>query len=276
MIKRILISCCLCMLVLYNNTCIAQNMLPGRSVIISHKISAIVVQASGVNNKKSEKKYIDTLKFDTNGYLVEKMVTAFDTSSERNYSGDWKYTYDSLGNRLLETRKSSNERRMDYFVYVYDSSRIQKKIWNYWVNLKLVFNRIYEMKYDLKGRLDTALIEDGTGKTDSAYIYQYDTLNRVKSILCSLRKDFKDTNHTISYAYNKAGKLAIKTTRSKGFRVKEIFTYNENRQLIRVENSNEMTVYEYDMNGLITLSEVVNKGKRDIKVKYTYDYLFRH
>ena len=274
MIRRSVIFCCLSVFTLSNNNGIAQNMLPGKIVIMRHKISEVIVNNYSVINKKNIKKYTDTVKFDTNGYLVEKWVTAYDTDSERKFSGDWKYTYDSVGNRLLETRKSSGERVMDYFIYTYDSSRMKQKIWNYWVNLKLSFSRIYEMNYDSKGRLETALIEDGGEKIDSSYIYRYDTLNRLKSILCSLNKNFKDTDHTINYTYTKDGKLAAKTIRSKASRQKETFTYNENKQLIKVENGNEITSYEYDINGLLTMSEVEYKGKKGMKLKYTYYYLF--
>jgi YD repeat-containing protein len=255
-----------------NNTGISQNMLPGRYDLTSHKITEVIVTCNSVVNEKNKKKYTDTVKYDVYGFLREKKVIAFDTDSERKLAGDWKYTYDSLGNRLLETRKSTGQAIMNYFNYVYDSSRIKKQIWVYWIDMKLAFSKIYEVKYDGSGRINTELVEDGTEKLDSIFSFKFDTLNRLNQITCASDKDFKDTVKVVGYFYNPDGTTSSTVTITKAAKLVTQYTYDANRKLTRQASNDVITSYQYDKNGLLAMSEIVPKDKKDPKITYTYQY----
>ncbi len=253
----------------------AQNMLPGRNEITAHKISAVIASKTMVVNEKSKKQYVDTVKYDMYGRILEKHITAYDTVHERQIAGTWTYTYDSLGNRGLETRNSPSFKVMNYFNYVYDSSRIKKQIWVYWVNMKLLFSRVYEVKYDGYGRLNLEMIEEGTEKLDSIIAFKYDSTNRMVKTICSSDKDFKDTINTVSYFYNPNGSVAKTLTTSKASKSVEEFTYDANGKLTKQMNDEGTTTYTYDKNGLLTTSEISMKGKKGSKYKYSYSYIYK-
>jgi hypothetical protein len=254
---------------------ISQNMLPYGNDIRSHKISTVIASKTMVMANNIKKIYVDSVKFDQYGRLVEKHIKAYDTSAEREYAGNWTYTYDSAGNRALETRKSPNHEVMDYFNYVYDSSRIKKQIWVYWVNMKLSFNRIYEVKYDGSGRLNMEIVKDGTEKVDSVLQFKYDARNRINEIVCTSDKDFKDTINKVDYSFNPDGSVAKTVTTSKALKSIEENTYDQNKKLIKHASNEETTTYMYDKTGLLNSSEVTIKNKKGMKYKYTYTYLYR-
>jgi len=258
--KSVILSCLILFIVITNS--IAQDILPSKSEIIKHKISEVIVFKYNVINKKRTKTYVDTMKYDIGGNLSEKRIKAYDTNSENKWSGDWNYTYDSLGNRLLETRKSVKQRVMDYFIYVYDSSHVQKKIWNYWVNLKLQFSRIYEMQYDTKGRLKIELVENGAGHIDSVYSFQYDLSNRLLKTICTSDKEQKDTINTISYSYYKNSRLSKKITQGKFESKLEEYTGCESQTLTQTLVTKETTNYNYD-------------SPKMVETIYTFKYLYR-
>ncbi len=250
--------------------------LPGRNDIISHKISAVIVNKSIViNEKKINKQYADTVKYDVTGFMIEKRITAYDTILERELAGDWTYQYDASGNRTLETRKSADYKVMDYFNYVYDSNRITKQIWVYWVNLKLLFNRIYEVKYDGYGRLNKELIEDGTEKLDTILVFKYDSTNRMNKIITARDKDCKDTINTVNYFFNPNGSVAKTITVSKTSKSTEEFTYDASGKIIKDETDAGTTTYVYDKNGLLSSTEKILKDKKGMKYKFNYTYLYR-
>ena len=251
-------------------------MLPNRNQIWNNKISSVVATCYLVQNEKtSKKKYVDSVRYDGYGFLVGKHITAFDTTTQRIYAGDWSYTYDSVGNRKLETRACPGNNYMDYFNYVYDSGRIKKQIWVYWINLKHIFDRIYEVKYDGNGRLAIEKVEDGSETLDSIFSFNYDSTNRMNKIICGKDREFKDTINVVDYFYNPDGSVAKTVTRSKGAPSVEEFTYDQNRRTVKDIKDDVTTTYEYDKNGLLTTSEVVDKGKKGMKHKYTYAYIYR-
>ena len=254
---------------------ISQNMLPYGNDIRSHKISAVIATKTMVMANNIKKIYVDSVKFDQYGRMVEKHIKAYDTSAESEYAGSWTYTYDSVGNRALETRKSLNHEVMDYFNYVYDSSRIKKQIWVYWVNMKLSFNRIYEVKYDGSGRLNMEIVKDGAEKIDSVLQFKYDANNRMNEIVYTSDKDFKDTINKVDYSFNPDGSVAKTITTSKTSKLVEENTYDQNKKLIKHTSDEAATTYMYDKTGLLTSSEVVVKNKKGMKYRYTYTYLCR-
>jgi YD repeat-containing protein len=261
--------------IMKSNAGFSQNMLPWKSDIINHKISAVIVTDNIVLNEKSKKKYTDTVKYDIYGNLTEKHITAYDTDSKRDYAGVWTYTYDSVGNRKLETRVTPEHHVMDYFNYLYDSNRIKKQIWVYWDNMRHIFDRIYEVKYDGSGRLRLEMMEDGSEKLDSVFSFNYDSTNRLNKIICGADKDFKDTINTVDYVYNSYGGLAETITSAKGSKSIEEFAYDENRRVVKHTTDAGTTTYLYDKNGLLATSEVTVKDKKGLKYKYTYTYIFR-
>ena len=275
-LKEAFFSFLLFSFLLTSYSAISQNMLPWRGDIVNRKIASVVASVSIVQNEKSKKKYVDTIKYDYYGNLAEKRITAYDTDSKRVMEGDWKYTYDSLGNRKLETRKSSEADIMNYFNYVYDSNRIKKEIWVYWTNMKLIFSRIYEVKYDGLGRLYTEKIEDGSEKLDTIFGFKYDTLNRLDKIICSGDKDFKDTINVVSYIYNPDGSTSKVITKDKMSKTVEEYTYDQNRKVLKKESEKGSTTYQYDKTGLLIQSEVIDKEKKGQKLRYTYSYLYHN
>ncbi len=282
--RRIILSVILFSLILNTTNSIAQNMLPWRNEIVNHKISAVVIRYSSVMEEKGKKgmaenskiKYVDTVKYDMYGTLTEKRITAYDTDSKRAYAGDWTYTYDSLGNRKLETRVEPEHHSMDYYNYVYDSNRIYKQIWVYWVNMKHIFDRIYQVKYDGYGRLKTETIEEGNEKIDTVITFQFDTLNHLHNILTTSDKDLKDTINLVTYFYNPDGSTAKTITSDKTGKNTEEFSYDPaSRKLLKKSSDKETTTYIYDKNGLMTESDIVPKNKKGVKYKYTLSYIYR-
>jgi YD repeat-containing protein len=273
--KQIVASCFLIASSVYSIPVISQNMLPGRNDLYKYKISKVVADNYTVLGKKSKKNYTDTVSFDIFYNVKEKKIIAFDTASERKLQGQWNYTYDTLGNRLLETRKSPGQAVMDYFNYVYDSGRIKKQIWVYWVNMKLAFSKIYEVKYDGNGRLAIEKVEEGPEKLDSIFSFRYDTNGRLTSILCSSDKDFGDTINIATYFYYPNGNTAKIVTTSKNSTLTEKFYYDENRRLKETDSGDESTTYEYDSNGLLASSEITSKNKSIPDTKFTYSYIYK-
>ncbi len=265
--------CLLAIFVLRSMTSSSQVVLPGKTEIVNRKISAVVVSSFSLVDGKSKKGYVDTITFDKAGYLVAKRVTPYDTASERKWAGIWNYTYDSAGNRKLETRKSPHYEVMDYFNYVYDSFHVTKQIWVYWVNLKLAFSRIYEMKYNVHGRLDIEMVEGQTEKLDSIFAWQYDTNNRLIQTTCASDKDFQDTMYRVNYVYNPDGNIAQIITTAKSLQTMEEYTYDENKRLVKQKSGDRDIVYQYDKNGYLASSEVAVEGRK--KEKYTYSYIYR-
>lgn len=274
--KKIIFICFLSTLIFSSYNGISQNLLPWRNDLINHKISKIIVTDNMVMNEKSKKKYVDTIKYDIYGNLTEKRITAFDTDSQRQYAGDWKYTYDSLGNRKLETRNSPDIKIMDYFNYVYDSNRIYKQIWVYWVNLKHIFDRVYNVQYDGYGRLNTEIIEDGTENVDTVISFKYDTLNRLYKILTTHDVDLKVPISLLTYFYNPDGTTSKTITDSKTApELVEEFTYNQDRKVIKKESGGATTTYLYDKNGLLSEMDMVMKNQKGLKYKYALNYITR-
>jgi len=276
MSNRIIGICILSALIFSSYSSIAQNLLPWRNDILSHKISKIAITCTTTLNEKIKKKYADTVMYDIYGTLTEKRITAFDTDSQREYAGDWKYTYDSLGNRKLETRYSPDIKIMDYFNYVYDSNRIYKQIWVYWVNLKHIFDRIYLVQYDGYGRLNTEIIEDGAENVDTVISFKFDTLNRLYKILTTQDKDLKVPISLVTYFYNPDGTTSKTITDSKTApELVEEFTYNQDRKVIKKESTDATTTCQYDKNGLLSEMDVVIKNQKGLKYKYTLSYITR-
>ncbi len=282
--RKILLPVILFSLILNASTSVAQNLLPYRNEVISHKISSVIITNSVMQEEKGKKgmtekskvKYVDTVKYDMYGTLTEKRITAYDTDSKREYAGDWTYTYDSLGNRLLETRVEPEHNSMDYYKYVYDSNRIYKQIWVNWVNMKHIFDRIYAVKYDGYGRLKTEIIEEGNEKIDSVLSFQFDTLNHLHDILCTSDKDLKDTINIVTYFYNADGSTAKTITTTKSGKNTAEFTYDPTTKKILKKSSEEETdTYTYDKNGLLTEFDIVPKDRKGMKHKYTLSYIYR-
>ena len=275
-IKKITLSCILFAAVFICKNSNAQSLIPYRNDVVTHKIWAAVITESMVQNEKiSKKKYVDTVKFDMYGTLLEKRITGYDTDSKRQYAGVWTYTYDSVGNRKLETRKSPDQVVMDYYTYVYDSNRIKKQIWVYWMNMKHQFDRIYEVKYDGYGRIKTEIMEDGMQKIDTVLSFHFDTLNHLNNILCTRDKDLKDTINVLSYFYNPDGSTAKTVTASKSGKTTEEFTYDVNKKVVKKSSDDETTSYVYDKNGMLSEMDVMQKSKKGIKYKYTVSYISR-
>jgi hypothetical protein len=274
-VRKNIFSYFLLLFILNSTICVSQTTMPEKNEIVSHNISEMIVNNYITINEKSKKEHIDTMMFNLSGNLVEKRITAYDTASERELSGIWTYTYDSLENHLLETRKSAKKHVMDYFVYVYDSSHIQRKIWNYWVNLRLLFNRIYDFKYDADGHVKLEIVEDGREQLDSIYSFKYDTKNRLIQLTCVRDKDFKDTLNTTDYFYNSVGALTKEIATGKTSKSIEEFTYNSLGKLTKQESDLETVAYQYSKNGLLAVSERTVKDKKGSKYKCTYTYLYR-
>ncbi|HTA28343.1 MAG TPA: hypothetical protein VK809_11170 [Bacteroidia bacterium] len=282
--RKIILLAILFSLILITTNSIAQNMLPYRNDVLNHKISAVIITNSVMQEEKSKKgttekskiKYVDTVRFDMYGTLTEKRITAYDTDSKREYAGVWTYTYDSLGNRRLETRVEPEHHSMDYYNYVYDSNRIYKQIWVYWVNMKHIFDRIYQVKYDGYGRLKTEIIEEGNEKIDTVISFQFDTLNHLHNILTTSDKVLKDTINLVTYFYNSDGSTDKTITSDKTGKNTEEFTYDPaSRKLLKKSSDKETTTYIYDKNGLMTESDIVPKNKKGVKYKYTLSYIYK-
>jgi YD repeat-containing protein len=255
----------------------AQNLLPGRNDILSHKLAGVVITKSHIVSEKiSHKQYVDTVLYNPYGTLTDKKVTAYDTASKRAFEGHWTYTYDSMGNRALETRVSNDIHGMDYYNYMYDSNRIVKQIWVYWVNMKHIFDRIYEVKYDGYGRLKTEIIEEGTEKIDTVITFQFDTLNHLNNILSTRNKDLTDTINLVHYVYNADGSVAKTITTDKLKQQEEEFSYDANKRLIKQSSPNKTISYAYDATGLLKdVTVVITENKLPVKYRYNYSYLSR-
>jgi len=264
------------LLIINSHIVTSQNTIPYSYEIINNKISEVIINDNMVLNEKNKKKYTDTVKFNLYGNLEEKKITAYDTNSERISGGDWTYTYDSLNNRLLETRKSHNLNIMDYFNYVYDSTgRIKKQIWVYWINMKLAFSRIYEVQYDSSGRLFKEFVEDGAQKLDSVFLFNYDADNHLVQMTCTGDKDFIDTINIVNYFYNSDGTMASTITKDKISKKMEEFTYDQNKKLIKKISDEGTTTCIYDKNRLLTSMETMVKDKKGLKYKYAISYVYR-
>lgn len=144
--------------------------------------------------------------------------------------------------------------------------------------------------YDAEGKLlygaaeDTTFPKTTSKKTVEVHCRQLDEDGRlVRSWKLEVSKKGKvstDKELETTYAYDEKGNLILethyKTTEKKGkvdFKVS--YTYNDQNQLIQMQNDEALTEYTYNSFGELEKT-VLKKGKNETTTTYTYGYYFKH
>ena len=172
----------------------------------------------------------------TYGYDLEGNLTELTDAK-----GTTKQTYDLLGNLKSIVNPDSS-----VITYDYDKlNRLVSKTYSQDEDCNVIY------LYDVEG--NRLSMSDQSGEST----YTYDLLNRVTSVTSA-------NGSTVSYTYDEANNLA--TIEYPDGRVVS-YTYDLNNQLIKVDDSGEVTTYTYDVLGRLTETLRPNQSK----TTYTYD-----
>ena len=261
---------------------------------ISYKYDDFGRLISKTDTNNIELKYEYTL----NGKL-SKLITPYGTTAYEydkldrivrvvDHNGNITlYTYDALGNR--RTMTYSNGMKAQYY---YDSSNRLSRIDIVDKKSNIIKKYIYtrdkvghpttieetspngavkttNYSYDAAGRLVSESIEDSKGSIN--YTYTYDEAGNRTSLVVETSGSIKGlcdnamsvrTGET-KYSYNENNQLILEEYNG----LKSLYSYDNNGNLIQVENGNNVQTYEY--NAANKMSSYKNSAGREFK--YIYD-----
>ncbi|MBI4208936.1 MAG: hypothetical protein HY538_04440 [Deltaproteobacteria bacterium] len=177
-------------------------------------------------------------KYHAVGGLKEIKVTPYESSYGTITT---QFTYDSLGRRVVG--KDPNQGTWSYKYD--DSGNIVRR-----VDAK---GNIWRFEYDARNRLDRRFLDmnDDSAPDGAVVDYQYDTGSSgcySQSRLTAIVTTGSDNDHSISYCYDRLGRVALKTrTLSDGSAYGFAYAYNGLDQVTQITYPSWYTVqYEYD------------------------------
>ncbi len=150
------------------------------------------------NGKPVKEEKLSTIKYDTNGYIVETDI--YNSKSELENI----FTYDYKNNlRIKTTRMTAEEKPDKYYTYQYNKYGNKTRSDRY--NMSKVMDKYYLYEYDDSGNLSREIWYDKTGKEEYSIKYEYDDNGR-KITAESYNQD-DDLVYKYEYKYDSKGNI---------------------------------------------------------------------